>query len=227
MAVFNCSSSEIEEIIEFNVETQTDDESTGELTVTDSLKIKGVNGVNVAVHGDTILIGVDGTGGSNGSDGSSCTCPAFYTADSVEELPDPATVPQNSIGLVPSKNEDSGDTGGDSGGDTGGDSGSESSGAVLPVVDLTTTITMCSSSITSAVTTLNNTDQAAIDAAADTGLPVLIKAKSDAGLDFSVIGNNTGGSYFECGYCLTFAKAVVAYDGGTKKWEFRLTYVGS
>lgn len=230
MSVFNCTTYETDEInetVDFKVETQTDDLDTGEISVTDSLKIKGVNGVNVAVHGDTILIGVDGTGGSNGLDGSSCTCPAFYTADSVEELPDPATVPKNSIGLVPSKNEDSGDTGGDSGGDTGGDSGSESSGAVLPVVDLTTTITMCSSSITSAVTTLNNTDQAAIDAAADTGLPVLIKAKSDAGLDFSVIGNNTGGSYFECGYCLTFAKAVVAYDGGTKKWEFRLTYVGS
>lgn len=59
MAVFNCSSSEIEEIIEFNVETQTGDIDTGELAVTDSLKIKGVQGVSVAVEDDTLSFGID------------------------------------------------------------------------------------------------------------------------------------------------------------------------
>lgn len=226
MSVFNCAPFENEDSVDnvgFDVTTQTDDIETGELAVEGSLKIKGVQGINVAVSGDTVVFGIDpemfpedDAGGSDTS-GGGCTCPTIYTANSVEELPDPATVREGSIGFVPSKSGESG----------GSESGGSDSGFSLPVVNLTTTIAMCSSSTPSKTTTLNDADQAAIDAAADTGLPVMIKAKSDAGLDFSVIGNNSGGDYLECGFCLTSAKAVVAYDGGTKKWEFRLTHVGS
>lgn len=219
MSVFNCAPFENEDSVDnvgFEVTTQTDDVETGELAVEGSLKIKGVQGVNVAVQGDTVVFGIDpemfpeDDAGDSDASGSGCTCPNIVKFNSVEEM-NAANLPDNTIALVPSKS---------------GDSGGNDSGLSLPVVNLTTTIAMCNSSNPSAVTTLNNTDQAAIDAAADTGLPVLIKAQVEGGIDFSVIGNNTGGSYFECGYCLTSAKAVIAYDGGTSKWEFRLTYVG-
>ena len=245
MAVFNCSTYEADEInenetVDFKVQTQTNNLYTGGFSVKDTLKIKGINGVNVVASDDTIVIGVNGTGstgdgtsgggvdttilelsvealgqsvetleqsvdtfntdlqdlsdrvsdleqsgGDAGGDtteleqtvalhstqieglnvsllaqgvslsvlrseidqnsrdieelqsntggggipkvteadngkvlgvvngkiawveptgGSNCTCPTFYTADSVEELPDPATVPEGSIGLVPSQN---------------------------------------------------------------------------------------------------------------------------
>lgn len=191
MAVFNCSSSEIEEIIEFNVETQTDDESTGELTVTDSLKIKGVQGVSVAVEGDTVEIGIDPEtfpGDLDGDSGSSCTCPAFYTANSVEELPDPATVPEGSIGLVPSKNVDSGDT--------GDDSGSDGSGLGLPVVELTTNIAVAASDNSSTETTLSEAEGEALYAAGGLGLPVIIKWSSDI-FPFFSIANHCGALQFE------------------------------
>lgn len=246
MAVFNCSTYEADEIndtgtenetVDFKVQTQTNNLYTGGFSVTDTLKIKGINGVNVVASDDTIVIGVNGTGstggGTSGGDtgnsgvdttvlelsvealgervedhdtdlqdlsdrvsvleqggddttelektvdqhttqignlndtiraqgislsvlrsevqqnkrnieelqsntgygtgsglpeateadngkvlgvvngkiawveptgGSGCNCPAIYTANSVGELPDPATVPEGSIGLVPSQN---------------------------------------------------------------------------------------------------------------------------
>jgi hypothetical protein len=220
MSVFNCAPFENEDSVDtvgFEVTTQTDDIETGELAVEGSLKIKGVQGINVAVSGDTVVIGIDpkmfpedDAGGGGTDSGDSCTCPNIVTFNSVEEM-NAANLPDGTIVLVPSKS---------------GESSGNDSGFSLPVVELTTVIAMCSSSTPSKTTTLNDADQAAIDAAADTGLPVMIKAKNDDGLVFSVIGNNTGGACFECGYCLTSAKAVIAYDGETSKWEFRLTYVG-
>lgn len=225
MSVFNCAPFENEDSVDnvgFEVTTQTDDVETGELAVEGSLKLKGVQGINVAVSGDTVVFGIDpemfpedDAGGGGTDSGDSCTCPNIVTFNSVEEM-NAANLPDNTIVLVPSKSGESGGT----------DSGGNDSGFSLPVVELTTVIAMCSSSTPSTATTLNDADQAAMDAAADTGLPVMIKAKNDDGLVFSVIGNNSGGDYLECGFCLTSAKAVVAYDGGTKKWEFRLTHVG-
>ena len=49
MAVFNCAPFENEDSVELEVTTQTGDQDTGELAVTDSLKIKGVDGVSVSV----------------------------------------------------------------------------------------------------------------------------------------------------------------------------------
>lgn len=57
MAVFNCSPSELKKII---ISTQTSDLPTGEMIVTDTLKIKCVQGVSVSVDGDEILFGIDG-----------------------------------------------------------------------------------------------------------------------------------------------------------------------
>jgi hypothetical protein len=63
-----------------------------------SLKIKGEQGIIVTVEGDTISIGIDPEtfpedlmGGAN-----------IIVADSVDELPDPTTVPEDTIALVPS-----------------------------------------------------------------------------------------------------------------------------
>lgn len=140
MAVFNCAPFENEDSVELEVTTQTGDQDTGELAVTDSLKIKGVDGVSVSVDGDTVVFGIDpetfpesdaGDGGTDSGDtsgdstgggstgGSGCTCPNIYTANSVEELPDPATVPEGSLGFVPSKGgESSGNQSGGGGTDT-------------------------------------------------------------------------------------------------------------
>lgn len=66
---------------------------------TGSLKIKGEQGITVTVDGDTITIGIDSetfpedlTGGAN-----------IIVADSYDDLPDPATVPDGTIALVPSE----------------------------------------------------------------------------------------------------------------------------
>ena len=59
MAVFNCSTSEIEENVEFTVTTETNDQDTGELSVTDSLTIMGDQGVSVAVEDDAVKISID------------------------------------------------------------------------------------------------------------------------------------------------------------------------
>lgn len=68
---------------------------------TGSLKIKGEQGIIVTVEGDTITIGIDPetfpedlAGGAN-----------IIVADSVYDLPDPATVPEDTIGLVPSDSD--------------------------------------------------------------------------------------------------------------------------
>ena len=123
MAVFNCSPSELKKII---ISTQISDLPTGELTVTDSLKIKGVQGVSVSVDGDEILFGVDGDSFPDGIGGSSLpeitesdagkvlTANADGTAGwkeptggteiltfaSVEEM-NASTVPDGTIALVP------------------------------------------------------------------------------------------------------------------------------
>lgn len=68
MAVFNCSPSELKKII---ISTQMSDLPTGEMTVTGTLKIKGVQGVSVSVDGDEILFGVDGNTFPDGIGGSS------------------------------------------------------------------------------------------------------------------------------------------------------------
>lgn len=84
MAVFNCAPFENENSVENEngfdlvVETQTDDIETGELSVEGSLKFKGVNGVNVAISGDTVVLGIDpdvfpeyDAGGGGGTSGGS------------------------------------------------------------------------------------------------------------------------------------------------------------
>ena len=68
MAVFNCSPSELKKII---ISTQMSDLPTGELTVTDSLKIKGVQGVSISVDGDELLFGIDGNTFPDGIGGDS------------------------------------------------------------------------------------------------------------------------------------------------------------
>ena len=62
-----------------------------------SLKINGEQGIIVTVDGDTISIGIDPetfpedlTGGAN-----------IIVADSFDDLPDPATVPDGTIAFVP------------------------------------------------------------------------------------------------------------------------------
>ena len=54
--IFNCSPSEFKKIV---LKTQTTDLPTGELTVTDSLKIKGAQGVSVSVSDGEVLLGID------------------------------------------------------------------------------------------------------------------------------------------------------------------------
>lgn len=55
----------------FTIETQISDMPTGELTVTDSFKIKGVQGVSVSVDGDEVVFGIDGDSFPDGIGGSS------------------------------------------------------------------------------------------------------------------------------------------------------------
>ena len=73
--IFNCSPSQFKKISEFTVKTQTGDTPTGEFLVTDSLNIKGGQGVGVSVSENTLLIGIDeetfpddllGNGGGSG-----------------------------------------------------------------------------------------------------------------------------------------------------------------
>ena len=337
MAVFNCSTyenDEIDETVDFKVQTQTDNLYTGGFSVKDTLKIKGINGVNVVASDDTIVIGVNGTGstgggtsgdgtsgggvdttmlelsvealeqsvdtfktdlqdlsdrvsdleqsggdtggsgegeacnplpeitpedngkvlgvvdgepawveptagsdgsngsngsdgsdgsnGSDGADGSSCNCPNIIIADSKSALPDPATVPKNTIAFIPSE---------ESGNNSGAGNNSGSSGFSLPVVELTTKIPVCSSSNSSVEVTLSAAESAALSEAAATGLPVVIKGHTEDTFllpDFGLIANSCGSSkYLECGFCLTNAKCVVCYDGSANGWVFRLTYVGS
>lgn len=66
---------------------------------TGSLTIKGEQGITVTVAGDTISIGIDPetfpedlTGGAD-----------IIVADSYDDLPDPTTVPDGTIALVPSE----------------------------------------------------------------------------------------------------------------------------
>lgn len=56
---------------EFTVSTQMSDLPTGEMTVTDTLKIKCVQGVSVSVDGDKILFGIDGNSLPDGIGGDS------------------------------------------------------------------------------------------------------------------------------------------------------------
>lgn len=72
----------------------------------------------------------------------------IITADSVEQLPDPASVPEGTIALVPST-EDSGSGGG------------------LPVVELTTQITLES--------VFTEAENAALTAAFESGMPFILK----------------------------------------------------
>lgn len=59
MAIFNCNGNASQNETGITVKTQISDLPTGEMTVTDSLKIKGVQGVSVSVDGDEILFGID------------------------------------------------------------------------------------------------------------------------------------------------------------------------
>lgn len=73
---------------------------------TGSLKIKGEQGIIVTIEGDTISIGIDPeTFPEDLTGGDGCNCPNFIIADSVDELPDPATVPEDTIALVPSDSD--------------------------------------------------------------------------------------------------------------------------
>lgn len=71
---------------------------------TGSLKIEGGQGIIVTVEGDTIKIGIDPeTFPEDLTGGDGCNCPNFINADSIDELPDPATVPEDTIAFVPSE----------------------------------------------------------------------------------------------------------------------------
>ena len=65
---------------------------------TNPLKIKGEQGIIVTVEGDTISIGIDPETFPEDLTGSA----NIIVADSVDELPDPTTVPEDTIALVPS-----------------------------------------------------------------------------------------------------------------------------
>lgn len=200
MSLFNCGSG----FDEIEVTTQTNDQDTGELTVTGSLKIKGVDGVIVSIDGDTVMIGIDSetfpedlTGGAN-----------IIVADSEEELPDPSTVPEDSIGLVPS---------------TG-------SGGSLPVVELTTFITYCNEDNPSTTTTLSEAESAALTEVCKAMLPVIVKWGYDSLFPLSSLGNNLGGGHLELGAVYSsdtgaFVRGAVVRKGTT--WEFRLTWTGN
>ena len=158
MAVFNCSTSEIEEIVEFTVSTETNDQNTGELSVTDSLTIVGDQGVSAAVEdgavkisidpetfpedlmgGDVIVVDSAEDLGIDHADGTTAIIPTgnvpsgmesqdgfetaqlakkhgdkwyvvesganIITADSEAELPDPSTLPENTMAFIPRTKE--------------------------------------------------------------------------------------------------------------------------
>lgn len=190
MALFNCNSG----FDEIEVTAQTNDLDTGELTVTDSLKIKGVQGVSVAVEGDTLVFGIDAE-----------TFPAtIYTADSVEELPDPATVPEGSIGLVPSKD----------------------GGGGLPVVELTTLITYCGEDNPSTTTALSEAEGAALSEAVKIGLPVVVKWAFDSAFTFTSLGNVISGD-LHLGFVYSNVIGSVVYNGANPGYEVRLKWIGN
>ena len=60
---------------DFTVETQITDLPTGELTVTDTLKIKGVSGVSASIVNDEVWLGIDGT-----------SFPDYLTGDKLPEI---------------------------------------------------------------------------------------------------------------------------------------------
>ena len=137
--------------------------------------------------------GTGGSGTEGGASGSGCNCPAIYTANSVEELPDPATVPENSLGFVPSTDESG-----------SGNGGSESTGVgfSLPVVELTTDIDIATTDNPSTETTLTDAEGEALYAAGLSELPIIIKWYSGI-FPFFSFASHCGATQFELGNVLT------------------------
>ena len=108
----------------------------------------------------------------------------IITANSKEELPDPSTVAEGTIALVPSGESEESEESGDN------------SGLGLPVVELTTNIAVAASDNSSTETTLSEAEGEALYAAGGLGLPVIIKWSSDI-FPFFSIASHCGALQFE------------------------------
>lgn len=145
--------------------------------------IETINGKAYLKKGDKVY---ELGGGSN-----------IITADSVEQLPDPASVPEGTVALVPS----------DGGGGVG-----------LPVVELTTAID------TETATPLSEAENQALDVALGKGLPIVCKLNAGGYMtNIAALMQTEQGTAYLINIGNGISVAIMKIDSG---WSVTVQYEG-